>query len=169
MDINDPLPTFKYVEFEHELRKFGVRGILDVHRLPRMVLATFSELKWYGANHLQAYIEEHLMPLIKPRRKMDGTQEGGSGSVVADTQEVEGICKLDNLDACLDVAVEDSSHTTGLWKGKRRLLKEESKEIIMVWPSNDEKEDEATLPLIEVLRDNAGTILESSKSFESGV
>ena len=58
------------------------------------------------------------MPLIKPRRKMDGTLEGGSRSVVADMQEVEGICKLDNLDACSDVAVEDSSHTMGLWKGK---------------------------------------------------
>ena len=169
MDIDDPLLTFKYVEFERELQKFGVRGILNVHRLPRMVLATFGELKWYGANHLQAYIEERLMPLIKPGRKMDGTQEGGSGSVVADTQEVEGICKLDDLDACLDVAVEEGSHTTGLWKGKGRLLKEESKEVIMVWPSDDEKEDEATLPPIEVLRDDAGTISESSESFESGV
>ena len=108
MDINDTLPIFKYVEFECELQKFGVRGILDVHHLPRMVLVTFSELKWYGANHLQAYIEECLMPLIKPGRKMDGMQEGGSRSMVADTQEVEGICKLDNLDTCSDVAVEDS-------------------------------------------------------------
>ena len=73
-----------------------------------MVLVTFSKLKWYGANHLQAYIEECLMPLIKPGRKMDGMQEGGSRSMVADTQEVEGICKLDNLDTCSDVAVEDS-------------------------------------------------------------
>ena len=61
MDIDNPLPTFKYVEFECELQKFGVRGILDMHYLPRMVLATFGELKWYGASHLQAYIEEQLM------------------------------------------------------------------------------------------------------------
>ena len=169
MDIDDPPLTFKYVEFERELQKFGVRGILDVHCLPRMVLVTFGELKWYEANHLQAYIEECLMPLIKPGRKMDGTQEGGSRSVVADMQEVEGICKLDDLNACSDVAVEDSSHTMGLWKGKGRLLKEESKEIIMVWLSDNEKEDEATLPPIEVLCDDAGTISESSESFESGV
>jgi hypothetical protein len=180
MDIDDPSPTFKYVEFENELRKFNVRGILDVHRLPTMLLATFGELKYYGASHLQAYVNERLMPLIKPGRKVDkteqevgsgsvvaDTQEGGSGSVVADTQEVEGICKLEYLDACSDMAVEDGGHTTGLWKGKGRLLKEESREVIMVWPSDEE--DEATLPPIEVLHDDAGTTSESSESFVSAV
>ena len=39
----------------------------------------------------------------------------------------------------------------------------------MVWPSDNEKEDEATLPPIEVLHDDAGTISESSESLESGV
>ena len=66
MDLNDPSKTFKYIEFEQEFRKFGIRGILDVYRLPRMVLATFGTLGWYGANHLHAYIEGRLMSLIKP-------------------------------------------------------------------------------------------------------
>ena len=80
MDLDDPSPTFKYVKFENELRKLGIRGILDVHRLPRMVLATFGNLKWYGANHLHKYIDERLMPLIKLGGKVDGTQEEGSMS-----------------------------------------------------------------------------------------
>ena len=174
MDIDDPSPTFKYVDFENELRKFNVRGILDVHRLPTMLLATFGDLKDYGARHLQAYVKERLMPLIKPGRKVKteeggsgsvvtDTQEGGSGSVVADTQEVDEICKLEYLDACSDVAVEDGGHTTGLWKGKGRLLKEESREVIMVWPSDEEDDD--ALPPIEVLHDDAGTASESSESF----
>ena len=178
MDIDDPSPTFKYVEFENELRKLGIRGILDVHRIPRMILATFGDLKWYGANHLHTYIKDRLMPLIKPGGRVDGTQKGGSmggitkqeeRSVSAGTQDVEGneeVCKQEDLDACSDIVVEGGSHTTGLWKGKGKLLKEESEEIIMVWPSDDEDESEATLPPIAVL-DNGGNISESSESFAS--
>ena len=87
----------------------------------------------------------------------------------AGTQDVEGneeVCKQEDLDACSDIVVEGGSHTTGLWKGKGKLLKEESEEIIMVWPSDDEDESEATLPPIAVL-DDGGNISESSESFVS--
>ena len=167
MDLDDPSPTFKYVEFENELRKLGIRGILDVHRLPRMVLATFGNLKWYGANHLHKYIDERLMPLIKPGGKVDGTQEGGSMST--GTRDVEGnemICKEEGLDTCSDIAVEDDAHRASLWKGKGKLMKEASEEVIMVWPSDDENEVAATLPPIAML-DDAGSTSESSESFAS--
>ena len=87
----------------------------------------------------------------------------------AGTQDVKGnkeVCKQEDLDAWSDIVVEGGSHMTGLWKGKGKLLKEESKEIIMVWPSDDEDESEATLPPIAVL-DDGGNILESSESFAS--
>ena len=118
------------------------------------------------------------MLLIKPGGRVDGTQEGGSmggsmkqeeRSVSAHTQDVEGnkeVCKQEDLDACSDIVVEDGSHMMGLWKGKGKLLKEESKEIIMVWPSDDEDESEAMLPPIAML-DDGGNISESSKSFAS--
>ena len=107
---------------------------------------------------------------------MDKMQEGGSGSVVAGMQEegsecvvadteAEEICKLEYLDACSDVAVEDGGHTMSLWKGRGHLLKEESKEVIMVWPSDEE--DKALLPSIEVLHGDAGTTSESSESIIS--
>lgn len=174
MDINDPSSTFKYIEFEDELRKMGLRGKLDVYRTPRVLLVTFGDLKWYGANHLHKYIEERLMPLIIPGEKADGTQERGStveegGSMSAGTQNVEGneaICKEEDLDACSDIAVEDDGHLTSSWKGKGKVMKEESREVIMVWPSDDDEEVEAALPPIAVL-DDAGNTLESSKSFAS--
>ena len=164
MDIDDPAPDFKYVECEQELRKLGIRGILDVYRIPRMVLATFGDLRWYGANHLHTYIEERLMPLIKPGGKESGRQE--EGSVVVGTQDVEDevICKRE-LDASSDVEVEERSFT-GLEKGKGRVLKEESMETIMVWPSDEEEEVEATLPSIAVLNDTGATS-ESSESLAS--
>ena len=174
MDIDDPSPTFRYVDCEQDLRKLGVRGILDVYRIPRMLLATFGELNFYGADRLHTYIEERLMPLIKPGGKEGGRQEEGSvvqeeGSVVVGTQDAEGskaIYKRE-LDACSDVEVEDDSHFTSLRKGKGRMLKEESMEAIMVWPSDEEDEVEAALPPIAVL-DDAGTTSESSESFASG-
>ena len=64
MDIDDPSPTFKYIDFENKLRKFNVRGILDVHRLPTMLLATFGDLKDYGARHLQAYVKEDRKSVV---------------------------------------------------------------------------------------------------------
>ena len=70
MDFCDPCEHFKYVDFEDEMRKFGIRGILDVHKLPRMVLAEFGSLRWYGANHLHDFIEDRLMSLIKPGAKV---------------------------------------------------------------------------------------------------
>ena len=87
--------------------------------------------------------------------------------MVAGTRDVEkngAICKQE-LDACLDVEVEDDRRFTSLWKGKGWLLKEESVEAIMVWPSDEEEEVEAVLPPIAVL-DDAGTTSDSSKSFE---
>ena len=76
MDIDDPSPYFKYVDVEQDFRKLGIRGILDVYRLPRMVLATFGNLKWYGANHLHSYIEKRLMPLIKPGEEVMESRRG---------------------------------------------------------------------------------------------
>ena len=164
MDIDDPSPTFKYVEFEDDLRENGVEGILDVYRIPQMLLVTFGNLEFYGADHLHTYIEERLMPLIKPGKE-EGWHKGGS--VVAGTRDVEkngAICKQEP-DACLDVEVEDDRHFTSLWKGKGWLLKEESVEAITVWPSDEEEEVEAVLPPIAVL-DDAGTTSDSSESFE---
>ena len=114
------------------------------------------------------------MLLIKPGERVDGTQEGGSTkqgerSMSAGMQDVKGNkeqCKQESLNACSDIMVEDGGHMAGLWKEKGRLLKEKSKEIIMVWPSEDEDESEATLPPIAVL-DDGGNILESSESFAS--
>ena len=164
MDINDPAPNFKYVECEQELRKLGIRGILDVYHISRKVLATFRDLRWYGAHHLHTYIEECLMPLIKPGGKESGRQE--EGSVVIGTQDVEDevICKWE-LDASLDVEVEEHSFT-GLKKGKGQVLKEESMETIMVWPSDKEEEVEAASPSIAMLNDTGATS-ESSESLAS--
>ena len=128
------------------------------------------------ANHLLKYIDECLMPLIKPGGKVDGTQERGStveegGSMSTGTRDVEGneiICKEEGLDACSDIAVEDDAHRASSWKGKGKgkLMKEESEEVITVWPSDDENEVAATLPPIAVL-DDTGSTSESSKSFAS--
>jgi hypothetical protein len=154
MDLDDPCPHFKYVEFEQEFRSFGVRGILDVHRLPRMVLATFGTLGWYGANHLHSYIEKRLMPLIKPGEERVVEQEAGSG-------KVEGYVAQEA------VVKKEGGQIPSLWKGKGRLLKEESEEAIVVWPSDDEndKEEQQSLPPIEVLDDDDDTATESSGSF----
>ena len=46
------------------------------------------------------------------------------------------------------------------------MLKEESEGVIMVWPSDEENEVEATLPPIDML-DNDGATLESSECFTS--
>ena len=162
MDIDNPSPTFKYVKFKDNLCENRAKGILDVYHIPRMLLVTFGNLECYGADHLCTYIEEGLMPLIKPGVKEDGQHRGGS--MVAGMQDVEkngAICKQ-KLDPCLDVEVEDDCHFTSLWKGKGWLLKEESVEAIMVWPS-DEEEVEATVPPIAVL-DDTGTTSDSSES-----
>jgi len=160
MDLNNPSKTFKYIEFEQEFRKFGIRGILDVYRLPRMVLATFGTLGWYGANHLHAYIEGRLMSLIKPGegKVADYKQEGGS-------IEVEGHV-ADYKQEDLDAVIESGGRIPNLWKGKGRLLKEESQEAIIEWPSDDENEEEKqSLPPIEVLDDDDDVATESSGSF----
>ena len=72
MDIDDPSPTFKYVECENELQKLGIRGILDVHCIPRMILTTFSDLKWYRANHFHTCQKAALT-----RRTSRGCSRGG--------------------------------------------------------------------------------------------
>lgn len=151
MDIDDPCEHFKYVDFENEMRKFGIRGILDVHNLPRMVLAEFGSLGWYGANHLHAYIKERLLPLIKPGEKR-----------VAGGSKVEGYMASEESGA-----VKESDRIPSLWKGKGPLLKEESKEAIIEWPSDDEEElqERQSLPPIEVLDDDDDASTESSGFF----
>ena len=162
MDIDDPAPNFKYVECEQELRKLSIRGILDVYCIPRMVLATFSDLRWYGANHLHTYIKEHLMLLIKPRGKGSGRQE--EGSMVIGTQDVEDeVIFKQELDASSDVEVEEHNGFMGLKKGKGQVLKEKCMETIMVWPSDEEEEVKVVLLSIAMLNDT-GTTSKSSES-----
>ena len=85
--------------------------------------------------------------------------------MVVGMQDVEDevICKWE-LDALLDVEVEEHSFT-GLEKGKGQVLKEESMETIMVWPS-DKEEVEAVLLSIAMLNDTGATS-ESSESLTS--
>ena len=117
------------------------------------------------------------MPLIKLGEEVYGKQKGGS--TVAGTQDVEekgevgeNMVTCSDVDTCLDedtcsdVAVEDDGHIEASWKGKGQLLKEESKEVIMVWPSDEENAVEATLPPIDMLDDDGATS-ESSESFAS--
>jgi hypothetical protein len=122
-----------------------------------MVLSTFGTLGWYGANHLHAYIKARLMPLIKPgeKRVVDGEQEVGSVKAEDDMAEDDS-----------DVVAKEGGHIPSLWKGKGWLLKEESEEAIVVWPSDDEndKGEQQSLPPIEVLDDN-DMAMESSRSF----
>jgi hypothetical protein len=65
-----------------------------------------------------------------------------------------------------DVVAKEGGHIPSLWKGKGWLLKEESEEAIVVWPSDDEndKGEQQSLPPIEVLDDN-DMAMESSRSF----
>jgi hypothetical protein len=131
MDIDEPSPNLKYIDLESELVEFGIPGVLDLYRLPKMVLATFGSLTLDEAGYLHAYMENWLRLLIQP--------EGGS--VVPDGKQ-EG------------VAVEDVGHVAGAKKGKGRLVKEESKEIVIVWSSDEEcvkDESKDLLPPIEVL------------------
>ncbi|KAF8262287.1 hypothetical protein EI94DRAFT_1704899 [Lactarius quietus] len=155
MDIDDPSPTFKYVHVEEEFRVLRVKGILDVYCLPQMVLATFGSLGWDGANHLHAYIKRWLMPLIKPG--LEST--GGEQEVVDCTQEVDK--------SMVGKEEPEADHILSSWKGKGWLLKEESKEVIVVWSSDEENEPEpeGTLPPIEVLDKDMTT--EYAKSFTS--
>ena len=66
----------------------------------------------------------------------------------------------------LDAVIESGGRIPNLWKGKGRLLKEESQEAIIEWPSDDENEEEKqSLPPIEVLDDDDDVATESSGSF----
>ena len=125
-----------------------------------MALVTFGP-GWYGANHLHMYIEGRLLPLIKwgEGKVGDGKQEGGS-------VEAEGhvvVFKLEDSDA----VVESDGHIPSLWKGKGRLLKEESNKAIIVWLSDDEnnEEERLSLPPIVVLDDDDDKTTESFRSF----
>lgn len=156
MDIDEPSPNLKYVDLESELVEFGIPGVLDLYKLPRMVLATFSSLTLDEAGSLHAYVENRLKLLIQPG--------GGSMAPVADGKQ-DG------------VVVENGGHVAGAGKGKGQLLKEESLDVVFVWSSDEEdvpvKENKDLLPPIDVLggkcedadEDDAAT--ESSESFAS--
>lgn len=64
--------------------------------------------------------------------------------------------------------LKDGGHIPSSWKGKGQLLKEESQEGIVMWPSDDENDEveKQSLPPIEVLDDNDNDVaMESSGSF----
>ena len=66
-----------------------------------------------------------------------------------------------------NAVVESDGHIPSLWKGKGRLLKEESNKAIIVWLSDDENNEEERLSLlpIVVLDDNDDKTTESFRSF----
>lgn len=160
MDIDEPAPNFKYTQVEKNFLNENVRGIRDVYRLPRMVLATFEPLGWYGADRLHKYIEERLMPLLIPgwQNQVDGKREGRS--MVDCTEEAEGHVADHKRED------EGEGRIPSSWKGKGRLLKEESKEVIIEWLSEDENETDA-LQAFPPLDDGYRTVSESSESLES--
>ncbi|SRR6266702_892363 len=132
MDIDDPAPDMQYVSMEEELVEMGMPGIREVYKMPVELLATFGCLGIGGATRLHAYIKERLLPVIGP------AQDEG---VVSGEKSV----KLEGTD--------------GKGKGKR-LVKEESQDVIVEWPSDeqdplgeDEIDDSDELPPIEVLED----------------
>ncbi|KAI9452633.1 hypothetical protein BJY52DRAFT_1226005 [Lactarius psammicola] len=160
MDLHDPALDFKYVDLESELVEFGMKGVMDVYKMPQVLLASFGCLGKEGTRSLHAYVRKWLLPLIQPE---------GEGRVVGGKRE----------DAA--VKVTEVGHVTGDRKGKGRLLKEESRDVIIVWSSDEDKDEEGEQgtqgmddkngsPPIEVLKneddedeDNAAT--DTSESF----
>jgi hypothetical protein len=138
MDIDDPAPVLKYVSVERALVAKGITGILEVYATPKESLARIACLGMDGASRLHAYIRDKLFPFIQLAQ--DGDRVSG-----------EKVGKVDEV-------VEAELEAEGKWKGKGKLVKEESKDILIEWPEEEqgpsgkeEIEEKDELPPIETL------------------
>ncbi|KAI9455140.1 hypothetical protein BJY52DRAFT_1188504 [Lactarius psammicola] len=160
MDLHDLALDFKYIDLESELVEFGMKGVMDVYKMPQVLLASFGCLGKEGARSLHAYVRKWLLPLIQPE---------GEGRAVGGKRE----------DAM--VKVTEVGHVTGDKKSKGRLLKEESRDVIIVWSSDEDEDEEGEQgtqgmddkngsPPIEVLKneedeDEDDAVTDTSESF----
>jgi hypothetical protein len=145
MDMNEPNLDPRYMDVEEELVDHGIAGINDLYILPPELLATFGCIGKARARRLHEYVKDRLWSLIYP----------GEGS-----QAVGGV-KKDGMLEVVEVTRTD--------KGKGRLLKEESQEFALEWPSSNEggrgtqSGGNNELPPIEVLDDDDGATTETSE------
>jgi hypothetical protein len=148
MDLDQPVKDMKYVDIESELVDEGIGGIWDLYNLPLELLANFGNLRQKGAHRLQEYVRQRLIPLIKPT--------GVAGECVSGVKQ-EGVAD-ESGSRQVDMAVE-SGRAPGAWKGKGRLMKEESKDVIVVWSDDESVKDEIKeeSPPIAVLKDEEDT------------
>lgn len=142
MDIDEPETDWKYVSAEPDLVAKGLTGIREVYTTPPESLALVGDLGIDRAYALHAYIRYNVWPVVEPMK------EGHEISVKCEGGGLEGgDC---GVAAC---------GTEG--KGKGRLVKEESRDVLVEWPGQDQMgEDEIEeaegmeLPPIETLSDN---------------
>jgi hypothetical protein len=142
MDLDDPTIDLKYVDVEEQLKDNGMTGILEVYETPMELLAKIGCLGSDGASCLYKYIKERLLPVIQGEGMVSGEKEGAASGEEEGTEsgEKEGVASGKQIEVA----------------GGKRLVKEESKEEVIVWPSDErdplgEDEIEEELPPIEVL------------------
>jgi hypothetical protein len=142
MDLDDLTIDLKYVDVEEQLKDNGMTGILEVYETPMELLVKIGCLGSDGASCLHKYIKERLLPVIQGEGMVSGEKEGAASGEEEGTEsgEKEGVASGKQIEVA----------------GGKRLVKKESKEEVIVWPSDErdplgEDKIEEELPPIEVL------------------